>query len=384
MRWRPPQYDVLVHCAHFATCGGCSTSAPYAQQLLDKRAHLAALLRGDVPPVLPSTRTTGFRQKAAFVFGTAPGGDRLVMGHYAQGSRRVVPITECPVHPDRANRIAFALRDRLIRANIPAADMRGGILRHLIVRTTDDEREAVAMLVVTRNDKALRTPVRGWLASPEAPDGFFINVNTRPGAMMTGEETMKIAGRSHVRQRDVGGVDFLVSPDAFFQTNVDAARTLVSLVCDVVPGNAHVLDLYCGSGLFALPLAQRGARVTAVEENRSAVADLQANLKLNRLPSSRVRAIAGRVEDVVVRLSKQQWDVVVLDPPRSGCAPPVLPAVCEQLTPELVVYVSCAPDVLARDLLTLREHGYRVEGIQPVDMFPHTDHIETVVTLRPR
>jgi 23S rRNA (uracil1939-C5)-methyltransferase len=201
---------------------------------------------------------------------------------------------------------------------------------------------------------------------------------------MVGDETMKIAGRSHVRQRDVGGVDFLVSPDAFFQTNVDAARTLVSLVCDAVPPDAHVLDLYCGSGLFALPLAQRGARVTAVEENRSAIADLQANVKLNRLPASRVRAIAGRVEETVARLSKELWDVVVLDPPRSGCAPAVLPAVCEQLTPELVVYVSCAPDVLARDLITLRQHGYRVEGIQPVDMFPHTDHIETVVTLRPR
>ncbi|GMV23863.1 MAG: 23S rRNA (uracil-5-)-methyltransferase RumA [Acidimicrobiia bacterium] len=371
-----------MHCTHAAACGGCSTSAPYARQLTDKRAHLMALLGREVPPVAPSPRTEGFRQKAAFVFGTAPGSTRLVMGHYAAGSRRVIPVSECPVHSDRANRIAFALRDRLARANIPAADTRGGILRHLIIRTSDDDHEAVAMLIVTRNDKSLRAPVRGLLASPDAPDGFFVNINTRGGALMVGDETLKIAGRSHVRQRDVGGIDFLVSPDAFFQTNVDAARVLVAQVCGVVPANARVLDLYCGSGLFALPLVQRGARVTAVEENRTAIADLQANARLNRLPTSRLRAIAGRVEDVVSRLAETPWDVVILDPPRSGCAPAVLPAVCEGIAPPLLVYVSCEPTVLARDLQAMQACGYRVDGIQPVDMFPHTDHLETIAVLR--
>ena len=228
-----------VNCKHFGACGGCSLPGmPYAEQLARKRARLADLLGLDVPPLLPSPRTSAFRQKAAFVFGSGPRMRGLVMGHYAAGSTGIVPVDECPVHSTRANRIAFALRDRLARAGIAAADARGGILRHLVVRTTEDDAEAVAMLVVTRNDKSLRAPVRGLLASVDAPDGFFININTAAGPYMVGDETIKIAGVSHVREMGIAGVTgargvrFLVSPDAFFQTNLGAARELVSLVLE--------------------------------------------------------------------------------------------------------------------------------------------------------
>jgi 23S rRNA (uracil1939-C5)-methyltransferase len=375
-------------CKYFGTCGGCSPlAASYAEQLERKRDRLVGLLGRDVPPLIPSPRESAFRQKAAFVFGSGPRGRGLLMGHYAARSNHVVPVDECPVHSARANRIAFALRDRLVRANVGAADTRGGVLRHLIVRTTEDDAEAVAMLVVTRNDKALRAPVRGLLASADAPDGFFININTRPGPYMVGAETIKISGRSHVRERGFTAatgdapIDFLVSPDAFFQTNVGAARRLVQLVLDGVGPSARVLDLYCGSGLFALPLARRGATVTAVEESRTAITDLKANAKLNRIAPARVVPIAGRVEDAIGRLAGTRWDAVVLDPPRDGCAPGVLSAVFERTRPPRVVYVSCNPEVLALDLRSILKAGYRVDRLQAIDMFPHTEHIETVVTL---
>ena len=377
-----------MNCRHFGVCGGCSlVTASYDDQLARKRARLATLLGVDVPPLLRSPRESAFRQKAAFVFGSGAG-RRLVMGHYAAASNRVVPIEECPVHSPRANRIAFALHDRLTRANVLAADARGGVLRHLLVRTTEDDAEAVAMLVVTRNEKALRAPVRGLLESPDSPDGFFVNINARPGPLMVGSETLKIAGRSHVRERRFGAnddarpVDFLVSPDAFFQTNVGAARLLVDLVLQETRECRRALDLYCGSGLFALPLARRGADVTAVEENRTAIADLKANAKLNRIPAGRVSPIAGRVEEVLDRLDSKAWDVVILDPPRDGCVPGVLLAIFERIRPPKAVYVSCNPEVLARDLNTIRHAGYRVDRLQPVDMFPYTEHIETIVTLR--
>ena len=372
-------------CSHLTTCGGCSLTEPYDEQLAMKRAWLADLLGREVPPVIASPRTSGFRQKAAFTFGTDRGRG-LAMGHYAAGSNRVVAIDECPVHSPRANRIAFALRDRLIRANVEAADT-GGVLRHLIVRATEDDREAVAMLVVTRNDKSLRTPVRGLMESGDAPDGVFININTRPGPLMVGGETIKIAGRDQVRERGItlaNGdplVDYLVSPDAFFQTNVGAARVLVQLVLDTIPAKSRVLDLYCGSGLFSLPLLQRGATVTAVEENRTAIDDLRTNVRLNRLDANRIRAIAGRTEDVLDRISDTPWDAIILDPPRDGCAPEVLHAVFEDLRPPLVIYVSCNPEVLAADLPPILDRGYIAERVQGVDMFPHTDHLETVVVL---
>ena len=377
-----------MNCKHFGVCGGCSLpGVAYAEQLLQKQARLARLLGMPVPPLVPSPREDRFRTKVAFVFGPEGQGRGLVMGHYARGSRQIVRVDECPVHSDRGNRIAFALRDRLMRARIYGVGaQRNGLVRHIIVRTTEDDRQAVAMLVVTKNDKALRTPIRGLLASADRPDGFFININDRPGPFMVGSETIKIDGHSHVKQDGIADTSFLVSPTAFFQTNVGAARELVKLVMAGVGAfdkpegwSPHVLDLYSGSGLFALPLVKVGARVTAVEENRQAMKDAEANIRLNRIPGGLVRLMTASVEEALPRVARDQWDAVVLDPPRQGCPPEVLDGVFNQIAPARAVYVSCNPEALAIELPVILNAGYRVTSIQPVDMFPHTDHIETVV-----
>ena len=383
-----------ARCRHFGPCGGCDWQhLAYDEQLARKteilRARLRASLGARAPEVEPTIGMprddTGwpwrFRHKASFVFGDDRG--QLTIGHYAARSNTVVPIVECPVHTDAANRIAFALHQQLARARIPAAgkDLRG-ILRHLIVRTTRDEREAVAMLVVTHNDKALRAPVRKFLAGSERPTGFYLNINNRPGPFMIGRETLKLDGHARVRE-EVAGVSFLISPVAFFQTNVLAAATLVGLVLDQAPASPplQIADLYCGTGLFALPLAARGHRVTAVEENAQAVKDGEANVRLNRLPAERVRFAAARVEDALAALSKTRFDFTVIDPPRAGCPPAVIDALFSRDGPKRVAYVSCNPEALAREMPQMLEAGYRVRRVQPVDMFPHTTHIETVVSL---
>ena len=379
-----------MQCKHFGVCGGCSLpGVPYAEQLLRKQARLAQLLGRPVPPLIPSPREDRFRSKSAFVFGPEGQGRGLVMGHYAARSRQIVRIDECPVHSDRGNGIAFALRDRLIRARIYGVGaQRNGLVRHIIVRTTADDRQAVAMLVVTRNDKALRTPIRGLLASADRPDGFFINIHDKPSPYMVGPETLRIDGHSHVKET-IGATAYLLSPTAFFQTNVGAAGELVKLVTEGVMDKPEglspqglspptVLDLYSCSGLFALPIAQAGARVTAVEENRQAVKDAEANIRLNRIASGQVRLVCARVEDVIKRMAADRWDAVVLDPPRQGCPPAVLSGVFDIMAPQRAIYVSCNPDALAQDLPVILKSGYLVTHLQAVDMFPHTDHIETV------
>jgi 23S rRNA (uracil1939-C5)-methyltransferase len=386
-------------CRHFGVCGGCDwQDLSYADQLERKRQRLATLLAdalgSGAPTVEPviGMRADGsgwpwqFRHKAAFVFGDHPDGDGAALGHYGANSRRFVPVVECPVHASRANAIAFALQRHLARARVPAAgESLRGILRHVIVRTTRDGREAVAMLVVTRNDKSLRAPIRAFLATEDAPDGFYLNINDKPGPYMIGRETMRLAGRSHVRE-NVAGASFLISPAAFFQTNVEAAERLVALVIERAGDRTglNVLDLYGGSGLFTIPLARRGHRVTLVEENRQAVSDVDANIRLNRIADGQVRTIAARVEDTLDRLRRDAADLVVLDPPRQGCPPAVSERLFRQMRPRAAVYVSCNPEALAAELPAIVEAGYVPVRVQPVDMFPHTTHIETVVYLDAR
>jgi 23S rRNA (uracil1939-C5)-methyltransferase len=358
-----------MECKHFGTCGGCTLpGVPYAEQLATKRNELTRLLGLDVPPLIASPKESGFRDKVAFVFGNG------VMGHYAQGSQRIIPIDECPVHHPRGNRIAFALRDRLAKVRIP-----NGILRHVIIRTTDEGREASVMLVVRRNDKSLRAPVKRFLESTDKPSGFFVNIHDKPGPYMVGDETIKIEGRSYVKEI-VGGVSYLVSPTAFFQTNAGAAAELVKIVLEMSGPSPRVLDLYCGSGLFSLALVKAGATVTAIEENRQAIVDAEANVRLNRLPADRIHFLAARVEDALPRAAREPWDAVVLDPPRQGCPPAVIAGVFDGIRPARVIYVSCNPDALAAELPVILKTGYRVTRVQPLDMFPHTDHIETVIS----
>ena len=389
-------------CRHMGTCGGCSLpGVPYGDQLVSKehvlRSQLGWALRGSsttdrgsasgpstnerlfLPVYADAETPRHFRQKVAFAFAPGPRGRGLAMGHYAAGSQRLVAVTECPVHSARGNRIAFALRDHLARAGIAAASPRGGLLRHVLVRTTADDREAVVMLVVTRNDRSLRAPVRALLDSPERPDGFFINVHDGPGPFLVGPTTLRVDGRSHVRE-SVGGLSYLVSPHAFFQTNVRAAAALQAAVVDSVGPATHVLELYCGSGLFSLALAVRGTMVLAIEENRQAIRDAEANLRLNRLSPRVVRFVAKRVEDALDRAVEARWDAVILDPPRSGCPRRVLTAVFEAVAPPRVVYVSCNTDALASEWPAIAAAGYQVERLQAVDMFPHTMHIEVIVT----
>ena len=320
-----------------------------------------------------------FRHKAAFVFG--PGGPKgLVMGHYAAGGRTIVPVVECPVHGARANRIAFRLRDELARARVPAAGPRlDGVLRHVIVRTSADERDAVLLLVVTRNAPSLRRPVRALLASADRPDGFFLNLHDQPSPYMVGRTTIRLDGHAHVRERLVGPT-FLVSPTAFFQTNPVAAAALVDLVLDAAgPTPRRVLDLYAGSGLFTLALAMRGHQVTAVEENRAG--DARRRAQRRGQPARRARGAAHRQPR-----RGRAADARSAPVRRRGARPasPGMPArgdrrrVPRGWPPGTSSTSPATPRRWPPSCRRSSRTAIAATRFQPVDMFPHTPHIETV------
>ncbi len=390
---RASPHRVPPRCRHFGApddCGGCTWQhIAYPEQLRLKTDLLRRLVadawRGpavpDVLPTLPATpldHPWEYRHKVHFAFDAA-GRSPLVMGHYRRGSRRVFQARECPVHDPRGTAFAFALRDACARAGVAAAP--AGTLRSISVRSAAATTELMATLVVTAaGDKRLRAATQRALDAPGAPESVHLNIHGRPDPFIFGRETRRLRGPSHLRD-EVAGCAFLISPTAFFQTNVRAADILVRLVMEALPPGEPVLDLYAGVGLFALPLARRGDRVTAVEENRAATADGEASARLNRVPPSRCRFVAKRVEAALRAIDPRDARHVVLDPPREGCARAVLDEVFGRLRPLRAAYVSCNPEALARELAVIARHGYRVQPLQPVDMFPHTAHIETVAVV---
>jgi len=393
-------HRVAPPCPHFGLqphggCGGCSWQhIDYEEQLRLKSDLVTRLVREAVPRA-PAARPTigatpvdspwGYRQKVHFVFGS--GGTSLTMGHYARGSRRVVPVSTCPVHDERGNQLAFRFYQALRDARVTPEDQSAP--KSVAVRVAVNTPEIMATLVLSGDaDRRVRAATRRMIDA-ERPSSVHVNIHPRGDAYIFGRVTRRITGSERMRE-EVADVSFLMSPTAFFQTNVRAADILARLVVDAVSHPSQVLDLYAGAGLFALPLARAGDQVVAVEENRSAVADGEVSRRLNGITENQCRYVARRVEEALrlgaTRLAQgkrvnPRFDVVVLDPPRAGCSPAVLKAIFEDIAPSRAIYVSCNPEALARDLRAIVRSGYQVTSLQPVDMFPHTAHIETVTIL---
>lgn len=387
---RPSPHRVAAPCPHFGPCGGCSWQhIAYPEQLRLKTELVSDLVRAAVPgapnarPTLPSTpidNPWGYRHKVHFVFDDTEvrgkGPHPLVMGHYIRGSRRVLQVRECPVHAPRGNGVAFEFNAAFRKARVEGD--RGG-LRGLAVRVGAGTDEVMTTLIVSKDaDRRTREATRAAQARQPSSSSLHVNMHTRRDGYIFGRDTKRIAGPERMREV-VGGASFLVSPTAFFQTNIAAAEILVALVAAEVPPTARVLDLYAGAGLFAIPLAMAGHQVVAVEENRQAVADGEASARLNRIGPERCRFLARSAAAYTEQPTS--FDVVILDPPREGSEPPVLEHVFRRLRPARAIYISCNPEALARDLALIVADGYRIQSMQPVDMFPHTAHIETVVVL---
>lgn len=393
----PSDHRVSPPCRHFGPCGGCAWQhIAYDEQLRLKRQLCESVFREalgrNAPVVEPTIRATnesqgtpwGYRNKVHFVFTEEKGVP--VLGHFHRDSNAVLPVTECPVHAAEGNAIAYAVADEFGRAGIPAAtrDLRRGSVRHIVVRLSPSGEQSVTT-VVRRIDKRVPDALtRALDSSGHQKSSIHVSLHKTDDSYLFGETTKKFRGRDRLRLR-VGDIEYLVSPTAFFQTNLAAAERLVQLVSAAVPPAAStVLDLYSGAGLFALPLAKRGLRVMAIEENAAAVADAVHGRRLNGIDETRCRFTRGRVEQALESpVFRKSPDVVVLDPPRGGCDARLLRFLFSRLRPPRMIYVSCNPAALAADLAVAQSLGYAAERVQPVDMFPHTAHVEAVAVLNP-
>jgi len=378
---------VVPPCPVVGQCGGCPLQQiAYPVQLDLKRQQVVEALRRlgkleDVPvhPTLGMDEPWRYRNKAQFPLGT--GGGRVIAGFFAPGTHRIIDINQCEIQHPLGNEIMRAVKDLAQRFRVPIYDERThkGVLRHVLARVGRHTGEAMAVLVT--NGPAFP---RGKQIAAEltkripALVSVVQNINAERTNVVLGRENRVLAGRDHIIDR-IGDLSFAISPVSFFQVNPAQTEVLYSKALEYasLTGQETVLDIYCGIGTISLFLARQAREVIGVEVVPPAVENAWENAQRNGI--SNVRFVCGDATQEMPALAREgvQADVIVVDPPRKGCDRPVLEAMAE-MGPERVVYVSCNPASLARDLAILAELGYRTVEVQPVDMFPHTSHVECV------
>ena len=386
----PGQDRVAAPCRHFGVCGGCRfQDYAYEKQLAAKEAQvhdalvrLGGFTEPPVEPIVPADRQYGYRNKLEYSF--APTEEGLVLGFHRAGRwDEVIDVEECLLTTDVGNAIREAVKRWAREEGLEAYDQETGTgyLRHLVLREGRNTGQALVLLVTAPGERFdADFLVETLTAFPEVRSIHWA-VNDRP-AEVTNLPSRLLWGEEWIEE-ELCGLRFRIRPNAFLQTNTAMAERLYGLARDAarLTGTETVFDLYCGTGTIGLSFAREAAAVWGVEISEESVACAIENAAANGIENARF--FAGNVGQSLEELQEKAGppDVVVVDPPRAGLAGKALRRTGALRAPRLV-YVSCNPTTLASDLAVLRDDfGYRLERCTPVDMFPHTPHIESVSSL---
>ena len=356
---------------------------PYEKQLAVKTEQVEDALRRigrleefEIEPIIPAVEQWRYRNKVEFSFGADANGD-LVCGFHAPGRwNDIVPMTDCKLVSERVNELREQVL-RFVKGYMPwdRKDHRG-FLRNLVIREGRRSGQTQVRLITSPG----KLDVDGLIDAVDA-DGLWWTQTADLGESTYGGETTLLKGAPQLVD-SINDLDFLISPEAFFQTNTDMAEKLYSVALDYAAVGAHekVFDLYSGIGTIALSMATRARQVVGLEIVAPAVADAIANAKLNDIQNANFYAGDARLalRELVEREGKP--DVAIIDPPRAGLSAKIVRRIVEA-APKRIVYVSCNPTTLAPNAAQLVEAGYRLVKVRPVDMFPQTPHIECVALL---
>jgi 23S rRNA (uracil1939-C5)-methyltransferase len=362
-------------CQHFGQCGGCKfQNVPYEEQLRNKEEKVRQLF-GVCSPIIPSPEIYFYRNRMDFAFGP-----NFTIGLKA-GKFDVINIEKCWLMSEHGNQILNRLRyfiswKKLKGYRYASPDKTRGPMRHVVIREGKNIKNTI--LNILTSDEAEFPLEELWEKIRDLAQGVTWSINLSPADRSYGE-IQKTLGQDFITE-SLNKLKFKVPVQSFFQTNTHQAEKLLEIVKDfaVLEGNETLLDLYSGTGGIGLSLASMVKEVIGIEENQSAVELSKANAMLNGIKN--FSALSGRAEDVIKSLQKR-FDAIVLDPPRPGVHKKVLRKIGE-IKPKKIVYVSCNPFTQKHDIQVLEEYAYKIEKCQPLDMFPHTPHIENIVLLK--
>ncbi|RCX17459.1 23S rRNA m(5)U-1939 methyltransferase [Anaerobacterium chartisolvens] len=379
-------------CVHSARCGGCSLQhMSYEAQLKFKTNVVKESLKrlGRLEDIMVrdtigmQDNGTGYRNKAQYPVGMA--GDGVSMGFYASRSHDIIDGNLCGIQHPYSDRVRECVRKFMVDSGVRGYDegTGNGLIRHIVTRIGYRTDEVMAVIVINGERLPARDKLIQMLIS-EMPQvkSIYLNINTANTNIIFGNRSMKIYGKDTITDY-IGKFRFEISPLSFFQVNPVQTEVLYSKALEYsgLTGSETVFDLYCGIGTISLFLSQRAKRVYGVEVVEAAIVDARLNAKINEVDN--VEFIAGEAEKVIPHMYREgiRADVVVIDPPRKGCDEVLLKTLVD-MEPKRIVYVSCNPATLARDVRYLADNGYRAEEVQPVDMFPWTGHVECVVRIQ--
>ena len=368
-------------------CGGCQLqNMDYPRQLRFKQAKVVSLLGKfcHVKPIIGMENPYHYRNKVQAAFGMTRGG-KIVSGVYQASSHRIVNVDTCMIEDQIADAIIVDIRNMLPQFQMPPyrEDAQTGFLRHVLIKRGFASGQVMVVLVCATPVFPMKKRfVRKLLQLHPEITTIVLNVNPKRTSMLLGERQEVLFGSGFIEDTLCGCV-FRISPKSFYQINPVQTEILYdkAIAAAGLDGSQTVLDAYCGIGTIGMVAARQAKRVLGVEVNREAVRDAKSNARRNGIDNiDFVCADAGAFMTELANAG-QGVDVVFMDPPRAGSDRAFLSSLLK-LQPRKVVYISCNPQTQQRDLRYLVQNGYRVQSIQPVDMFPHTQHVETVVLLQ--
>lgn len=377
-------------CPAYGRCGGCNwRHVTYEAECRYKQGWVQDTIRrvgGITAPVLPlmgGDTPDRYRNKAQFPVAPGPDG-RPLIGFYAPRSHRIIPCRDCKLQPAGYAAVLDGVEGWMVEHAVPAYDEEShtGLVRHIYIRQAAVTGEMMVCIVCTNRQLPAEEDLVTRLVEA-APQMISLSVNINPERtnVILGKRNVTLWGADSIVDR-LCGLHFRLSPHSFYQVNHAQTEKLYRLAAQAaaLTGKETLLDLYCGTGTIGLSMAHTAGAVIGVEVVEAAVRDAKKNAAANRIRNARF--ICADAAQAAARLAKEgtQVDVVVLDPPRKGCSPDLIDTVAG-MTPQRVVYVSCDPATLARDLKLFAAHGYRTQWVQPVDLFPRTAHCENVACL---
>ncbi|MEA3492781.1 MAG: 23S rRNA (uracil(1939)-C(5))-methyltransferase RlmD [Candidatus Margulisiibacteriota bacterium] len=355
-------------CPHFGKCGGCSWHGLKYESQLEFKEDKVRNLFGDCSPIIPSPEKHFYRNRMDYAFGP-----NYTLG-LRSGKFDVVNVGKCWLTSEKSNAILNRLRYFASWKKLKAH--REGIIRHAVIREGINIDNAIINILTS--DKGEFPLEDLWEKVQDLAQGVTWSINLSPADRSYGE-IQKSFGQDYYME-SLNGIKFKVPVQSFFQTNSRQAEKLLKIVKEFAghEGGESILDLYSGTGSIGLYLADGAKKVIGVEENKAAVELSKSNAKLNGIKN--YSAVSGRAEKVIKEL-EGKFDTIILDPPRPGVHKKVLNKIGE-IKPNKIVYVSCNPNTQKHDIEILKEFGYKIKQCQPLDMFPHTPHIENIIKLQ--